>query len=126
MATSAGSSAIDWGVTAKSVGASAAQSAASGMARGSASRAVRITIDHAGVYSRTMRVYYSPDASFSNLVEVITVQVPTALQSAASVTVGFGGVSVSSACSCASGLQLLFSFAVRGPPCRRAQTRHLY
>lgn len=87
-ATTAGSGSqtlIDWGPQSQSAQATTRQSAA---------RAVRITLDHAGVASRVLRVYYSPDASFANLVEVLSIRAPSDLTGATSVTVGFGGVSV--------------------------------
>lgn len=67
----------------------------SAASRQSAARAVRITVDHAAVFVRTVRVFLSPDASFDNLVEVLTLLAPSALRAATGVTIGLGGVSVS-------------------------------
>lgn len=86
---------IDWGPNPSSSSAASAQFTT----QASQARAVRLTLDHADVSPRMVRVYYSPDSNFSRLTQVISVVAPAKLLAVAKVYLGFGGVSV-------SGLQL--------------------
>lgn len=82
---------LDWGPSPFSSNAQSAQQTT----RGSQARAVRLTVDHADVSPRMIRVYYSPNSNFSQLVEVLSVAAPAVLASVTEATVGFGGISVS-------------------------------
>lgn len=89
---------IDWGPSPFSSNAQSAQQTT----RSSQARAVRLTVDHADVSPRMIRVYYSPDSNFSQLVEVLSVAAPPELASVTEATVGFGGISVSMPACCCS------------------------
>lgn len=64
----------------------------------SQSRALRFTVDHNSTSPRMIRAYYSSNSSFSRMTEMFNAPLPSALVSAAAVTVGFASRAVSLNC----------------------------